>query len=132
MGQIRLYRKDLGITYVYESKSYWDKVEKKHKSKRKLIGKLDPVTGEIIPTRSCNREAKSSRDSAASASETGKEGSLKEELEKSQQQICDLRTENSRLQEENSALRKELGRYQDLAEQARTVLAEIAKSGSAS
>lgn len=39
-----------GITYVYESKSYWDKEKKQSRSKRTLIGKLDPESGEIIKT----------------------------------------------------------------------------------
>lgn len=39
-----------GITYVYESQSYWDKQKKQPRSKRTLIGKIDPETGEIIPT----------------------------------------------------------------------------------
>lgn len=39
-----------GTTYVYDSVSYWDKDLKQPRSKRKLIGKLDPDTGEIIPT----------------------------------------------------------------------------------
>ena len=39
-----------GITYVYESISYWDKEKKQPRSKRKLVGRLDPETGDIIPT----------------------------------------------------------------------------------
>jgi transposase len=39
-----------GITYVYTVDSYWDKEKQQSRSKRTLIGKLDPVTGEIIPT----------------------------------------------------------------------------------
>ena len=39
-----------GTTYVYDSVSYWDKDLKQPRSKRKLIGKLDPDTGEIVPT----------------------------------------------------------------------------------
>ena len=39
-----------GITYAYESVSYWDKEKKMSRSKRKLIGRVDPETGEIIPT----------------------------------------------------------------------------------
>ena len=39
-----------GITYVYENKPYWDKEKKQSRSKRTLIGRLDPVTGDIIPT----------------------------------------------------------------------------------
>lgn len=39
-----------GITYAYESKSYWDKEKKQSRSKRTLIGRVDPETGEILPT----------------------------------------------------------------------------------
>ena len=39
-----------GITYVYESVSYWDKEKKQPRSKRTLIGRLDRTTGEIVPT----------------------------------------------------------------------------------
>lgn len=40
-----------GITYVYENESYWDKVKKQPRSKRKLIGHIDPKTGEVVPNR---------------------------------------------------------------------------------
>ncbi len=39
-----------GITYAYESISYWDKETKMPRCKRKLIGRVDPETGEIRPT----------------------------------------------------------------------------------
>jgi len=39
-----------GITYAYESKAYWDKEKKQSRSKRTLIGRVDPVTGEIMKT----------------------------------------------------------------------------------
>lgn len=42
--------KQSGVTYVYESESYWDKEKKQPRSKRKLIGKIDSQTGEIVPT----------------------------------------------------------------------------------
>ena len=47
-----IYNKDKrsGITYVYESKSYWDKEKKQSRSKRTLIGRLNQETGEIIKT----------------------------------------------------------------------------------
>ena len=47
---IKKLNKQTGITYVYESESYWDKDKKQPRSKRKLIGKLDEETGEIVPT----------------------------------------------------------------------------------
>lgn len=43
--------KKTGITYAYENQAYWDKQKKQSRAKRKLIGKLDPATGEIVPTR---------------------------------------------------------------------------------
>lgn len=47
-----VYQKDkrTGVTYAYESISYWDKEKKQSRSRRKLLGKFDPVTGEITPT----------------------------------------------------------------------------------
>jgi len=47
-----VYQKDKrsGITYAYESKSFWDKEKKMSRAKRTLIGRVDKETGEIIPT----------------------------------------------------------------------------------
>ena len=39
-----------GITYAYESKSYWDKETKMPRCRRTLIGRVDPETGEIRST----------------------------------------------------------------------------------
>lgn len=50
MAIIRQSDKRSGITYVYDSRSYRDPEAKKVRSKRTLIGKLDPETGEIVPT----------------------------------------------------------------------------------
>ena len=43
--------KQTGITYAYESVSYWDKEKQQSRAKRRCIGKIDPETKEIIPTR---------------------------------------------------------------------------------
>lgn len=40
-----------GITYAYESISYWDKEKRQSRCTRKLIGRIDTETGKIIPTR---------------------------------------------------------------------------------
>lgn len=40
-----------GTTYVYESVGTWDKEKKQTRHKRVCIGKLDPVTGELIPSK---------------------------------------------------------------------------------
>ena len=56
MSIVKLKDKRSGTTYVYESESYWDKEKKQPRSRRKLIGKLDEETGEIIPTGKSGRK----------------------------------------------------------------------------
>jgi len=51
--------KRTGVTYVYESISHWDKGKGQSRAIRKCIGKLDPSTKEIIPTRKWTRKTKS-------------------------------------------------------------------------
>ena len=43
--------KQTGITYAYESLSYWDKEKRQSRAKRRCIGRVHPETKEIIPTR---------------------------------------------------------------------------------
>lgn len=50
MGIVFQLDKRSGITYAYESTSVWDKEKKQSRSKRKLLGRVDPETKEIIPT----------------------------------------------------------------------------------
>jgi len=47
--------KNTGITYAYENTPFWDKDKKQSRASRKLIGKVDPLTGEIVPTREYNK-----------------------------------------------------------------------------
>lgn len=47
-----------GITYAYESKSYWDKEKKQSRAKRTLIGRVDDTTKEIVPTDGRGRKNK--------------------------------------------------------------------------
>lgn len=64
MAIIKQHDKRSGITYAYESHSYWDPVKKMTRAKRKLIGRVDPDTGEIIPTDGRNRKKKLEQPSA--------------------------------------------------------------------
>lgn len=50
MAVIKQFDKRSGITYIYESTSVWDKEKKQSRSKRRLIGRLDEKTGDIIAT----------------------------------------------------------------------------------
>lgn len=84
---IKKLNKQTGITYVYESESYWDKEKQQPRSKRKLIGKIDPETGEIVPTGRKGRPKKESGD--------GIQGSSGVDLEL----LCQKQAEQLRQQE---------------------------------
>ena len=97
MAIIKQFDKRSGITYVYDSKSYYDKEKKCSRAKRTLIGKVDPDTGEIIPTDGRNKGAKSKP--KVSSPEVDKE-----------KRILELEDENRQLKLQISALKKELDR----------------------
>ena len=48
--------KKSGVIYAYENRAYWDSEKKQSRASRKLLGKVDPLTGGIVPTR--GRKAK--------------------------------------------------------------------------
>lgn len=48
--------KQTSTTYVYESEAWWYKEKQQSRSKRRLIGKLYPEIGEMIPTRKYERK----------------------------------------------------------------------------
>jgi len=43
--------KKTGVTYAYESISYWDKDKQQSRARRTCIGRVDPETKKIVPTR---------------------------------------------------------------------------------
>lgn len=49
--RVHHYNKKNGVTYVYEAVSIWDKEKKAPRNKQVCIGKLDPATGELIPSK---------------------------------------------------------------------------------
>ncbi len=99
MAIIKQFDKRSGITYVYDSKSYYDKEKKCSRAKRTLIGKIDPDTGEMIPTDGRNKGAKSKPDSVSPGINKNK-------------RILELEDENRQLKLQVSALKKELERIQ--------------------
>jgi len=107
MAIIKQYHKDTDTTYVYESTSYWDAEKGQSRSKRRVIGKLDPVTGEVIPTgkrgRTRNTTAAQSHEPpvstpAASGQETDRKKILQLQM--------DIKTLNARIAELESQLKK--------------------------
>lgn len=100
MAIIKQFDKRSGITYVYDSKSYYDKEKKCSRAKRTLIGKIDPDTGEMIPTDGRNKGAKS------------KPHTISPEIDKDKR-IQELENENRQLKLQIFALKKEIGRIQN-------------------
>lgn len=99
MAIIKQFDKRSGITYVYDSKSYYDKEKKCSRAKRTLIGKIDPDTGEMIPTDGRNKGSRSKPDAVSN------------EIDKDKR-IQELVDENRQLKLQISALKKELERIQ--------------------
>jgi len=66
--RINLVNKNTGVTYVYESQSYWDKEKKQARNKRVCIGRLDSDTGAFIPSKRLKPEQAIARDPAVTAS----------------------------------------------------------------
>ena len=78
--------KKTGTKYAFESISFWDKEKKQPRSKRKYLGKVDPETGNIIPSR-----GRSSHIQITEAEEENEIQMLRAELEDRDQIITELR-----------------------------------------
>lgn len=57
--------KRTGITYAYETQYYWDKDKKQSRAKRVCVGKVDPSSGNIIPTRGRARKGAAGKPTVA-------------------------------------------------------------------
>ena len=110
MAIVKQYHKDSDTTYVYESTSYWDAEKGQSRSKRKVIGKIDPVTGEIIPTGGRGRKKKKP-DTPADVIEAK---SLAEDIETVRRQQIDIST----LSEKVAALEAENKRLKGIIKKA--------------
>ncbi len=64
-------KKETGYTYVYEViEEHWDKEKMQMRSKQRCIGKLDPVTGEIIPSKRLGKPRDPAPDDTTTAKTT--------------------------------------------------------------
>lgn len=59
--------KRTGVTYIYESHSFWDKEKKQARNKQVCVGKLDP-SGSFIPSKRLKPEQAAARDPVVTAS----------------------------------------------------------------
>lgn len=66
--QIKQLNKKTGVTYVYESQSYWDKDKKQPRNKRVCIGKIDPASGALVPSKRLQAITPARNDATVTAS----------------------------------------------------------------
>ena len=59
--------KKTGVTYVYEAVSVWNKELKQARNKQVCIGKIDPVTGEFVPSKRLDATQAALRDPTVTA-----------------------------------------------------------------
>lgn len=132
MAIIKQYHKDTDTTYVYESISYWDPEKKQSRSKRRVIGKLDPVTGEIIPTgkRGRPRKQKTEKEKTQDNQLLSADPELQDIIRKQQITISTLQQQIADLQEANQHLRKIIAKADSLSAKSRELFTEILESES--
>lgn len=114
MAQIHHYDKRVGITYVYDSESYYDPEKKQSRSKRKLIGKIDPDTGEMIPTGRRGRLSKNITSDSAEPDYGKLYSDVQKELVKAEAKIKTLQSELAKEKQAVVRYRERLREISDL------------------
>ena len=122
MAIIRQYHKDTDTTYVYESKSYWDPELKQARSKRHCIGKIDPETGEVVPT---GRRGKKKKEDKAPS---GDYKELLDRYEAAEKENTRLHARIQVLEEQLEEKEKQLLGYQETAEKIADLVSKMALS----
>ena len=126
MAIVHVYNRARGVTYVYDSHSYWDKDLKQPRSTRKLIGKLDPVTGEIVPT------GKKGRTKQEKDPEKKPERSVADNKTSVDQTMSLLKEKDAEilsLKKQLAAAEREIANYRQLVQQAHTILGKAVEEG---
>ena len=104
-----------GNKYAYESKSYRDPETKKVKTKKTYLGRVDPVTGDIIPKAESGKRNRlpSTRQMAQISEETKKHiESLSEENESLKSTVAALNTQLAAKEEFVQTILKASAKYQ--------------------
>lgn len=124
MAIIKQYHKETDTTYVYDSESYWDAEKQQSRSKRKLLGKLDPETGEVVPTGSRGRKRKEDptvSDNMIDAENLKKDEKIREltiALAQKDVELNRLEQENRRLKETINIISKHIDQYKSSSDNA--------------
>ena len=115
MAIVKVHNKARNVTYVYESISYWDKELKQPRSHRKLIGRIDPVTGDVVPTG--KRSKPKAAVAAPSHSDTDYKALYEQALVAIEQKdalIAELRSRLNALESDNRSCRSSMKKACDI------------------
>ena len=107
MAIIKQFDKRTGITYAYESISYYVPELHQSRSKRRLIGRYNPETGEIVPTGKRGRPRKSETETHEDAERTPI-SRLEVENTKAKQALIDAKRKNQELSSEVKELKRQI------------------------
>lgn len=106
------YANQSGVVYAYESISEWDPEKKQSRSKRRCLGRVDPDTGEIIPTSGKRGRPAKKKEGAAkdhgNTDYTEAMDKLRADYEESRKQNQELFKENKKLKAVLSKIEKAL------------------------
>ena len=105
MAIVKQYDKRRNVTYLYESHSTWIPELGQPRAKRKLIGRLDPETGQVVPT-ARRGQPKKDANAAAESRLTEENSRMREELIRAKQEIQDLTQTVRKLKSQNERLTK--------------------------
>ena len=126
MSIVKLRRGD--VTYCYESESYWDPELKQPRARRKLVGKLDPETGAIVPTSGKGGRKKGSKNKPKEKDPSVE--ALKEEAAEAAKYkgLYEKELDNLAIvKAENESLREELRQLKQVEKELRRKIARAAK-----
>ncbi len=101
---VKYTRKD-GSTYAYSSIAQWDPEKKQSRPVRKYLGKVDPITGEIIASSGKRGRPVGSKNKPRANTEGGVQ---REASAEDGSRIAALEDELKTLREENAAMQKEI------------------------
>ena len=137
MAIVKCYDRKRDVTYVYESECFYDEEKGKYRYRRRLIGKIDPETGETVPTgpHGGARQKKEhkppegeewiplkpGRKKKNAAGDSGAAFEEKDELQEAKETIRILKSENARLKREYSTV---VNKYNSLADALRRITPE--------
>ena len=102
-----VYRTDAGgRKYAYSSESYWDAEKQQPRSKRTYLGRVDPITGEIIRGRQNGKNYKRPPEPPEASDGTSIPQDILDDLKEKTSQLAALQEENQRLKEQVQKLTK--------------------------